>query len=258
MVDQLAAKARAADTEQALLFVVANDTHALLPYRTALVFTLHQGEPQLACASGLTSVDRRSAFGSWSEQVLKALLPQLGQTHRFTASDVPEALQQAWHEYWPEVVQLHPIAGSQGEPLGAVVYVSDKPWPDVTVPMLNALHQVHGLCLQNLRAQKGPLDFLKQLVDGRNLKTRKYLVRALVGLLLVLCLPVRQFVIAPAEIILLDSIAVTTPVEGIVAQMVARPNQPVKKGDVLVRLGEAVARAKRDMGALDAPAGGSA
>ena len=242
MVDQLAAKARAADTEQALLFVVANDTHALLPYRTALVFTLHQGEPQLACASGLTSVDRRSAFGSWSEQVLKALLPQLGQTHRFTAADVPEALQQAWHEYWPEVVQLHPIAGSQGEPLGAVVYVSDKPWPEVTVPMLNALHQVHGLCLQNLLAQKGPLDFLKQLVDGRNLKTRKYLVHALVGLLLVLCLPVRQFVIAPAEIISLDSIAVTTPVEGIVAQMVARPNQPVKKGDVLVRLDDTAIR----------------
>lgn len=241
-INQLTTKARAADSERALLFVVANDTFALLPYRTALVFTLHQGEPQLACASGLTSVDRRSAFGSWAEQALKALLPLLEGARRLTAADLPEALRGAWHEYWPDTVQVHPIAGSGAQMLGAVVYVTEQPWPEVTVPMLDALHQVHGLCLQNLRAQKGPLDFVKQVVDGRNLKTRKYLIRGLAAVLLALLLPIRQFVVAPAEIIALDALAVTSPVEGIVAEMVAKPNQPVKKGDVLIRFDDTAIR----------------
>ena len=243
VLNQLVAHARSAESEHALLFGIANDTVALLPYRTALVFTLHQQEPHLACASGLTSVDRSSAFGSWAEQVVSALLPALAQDQRlFSAHDVPESLRAAWHEYWPEAVHVHPMAGSGGELLGVVVYVTDQAWPEVTQPLLGALHQVHALCLQNLRAQKGPFDFFKQLVDGRNLKTRKYMLRALGALLLVLCLPVRQFVIAPAEIISLDAIAVTTPVEGIVAEMVARPNQPVKKGDVLVKLDDTAIR----------------
>lgn len=126
--------------------------------------------------------------------------------------------------------------------LGVVVYVTDQPWPEVTQPMLDALHQVHALCLQNLRAQKGPFDFLKQLVDGRNLNTRKYLVRGLLAVVVVLCLPLRQFVIAPAEIISLDAIAITTPLDGIVAQMVAKPNQIVKKGEVLFRLDDTAIR----------------
>ena len=243
VVDQLAAKARTADQEQTLLFSIANDTRALLPYRSALVFTLHHREPHLGCASGLTSVDRGSAFGAWAERVVSAMLQPLAQSQRrFTVQDVPEDLRSAWHEYWPEVVQVHPMAGAGGELLGVVVYVTDQPWPEVTQPMLGALHQVHALCLQNLRAQKGPFDFLKQLVDGRNLKTRKYLLRGSLALTLVLCLPIRQFVIAPAEIISLDAIAVTTPVEGIVAEMVARPNQPVKKGDVLVKLDDTAIR----------------
>ena len=244
VMDQLTAKARAADSEHALLFVMANETFALLPYRTALVFTLHHGEPHLGCASGLTTVDRRGAFGSWAEQVVKALLPLLGERSHFTTADLPEDLRAAWHDWWPDIVQVYPVTGSGSEVLGVVVYVTEQPWPQATVPMLNALHQVHGLCLQNLRAQKGPFDFLKQLVDGRNLKTRKYIVRGLAALVLVLCLPIRQFVIAPAEIISLDAIAVTTPVEGIVAEMVAKPNQAVKKGDVLLRLDDTAIRNK--------------
>ncbi|MFY9185112.1 MAG: HlyD family efflux transporter periplasmic adaptor subunit [Limnohabitans sp.] len=241
-LEQLSTQARAADTEQALLFVVANETHALLPYRSALVFTMHHGEPMLGCASGLTSVDRGSAFGAWAEQVVKAFLPQLFERQRLSAKHVPEALRTAWQEYWPETVQVHPMAGAGGELLGVVVYITDQAWPEATVPMLNALHQMHGVCIQHLRAQKSPFDFVKQLVDGRNLKSRKVLVRALAGLALALLLPIRQFVIAPAEIISLDAIAVTSPVEGIVAELVAKPNQPVKKGDVLIRLDDTAIR----------------
>ena len=241
-LEQLSSQARAADSEQALLFLVANETHALLPYRSALVFTMHHNEPMLGCASGLTSVDRGSAFGSWAEQAVKAFLPQLSERQRLSAQNLPEHLRAAWYEYWPNTVQVHPMSGAGGDLLGVVVYITDQPWPEASVPMLNSLHQLHGVCLQNLRSQKSPFDFFKQLVDGRNLKTRKFLLRALVGLLLAMLLPIRQFVIAPAEITSLDAIAVTSPVDGIVAELVAKPNQRVNKGDVLIRLDDTAIR----------------
>lgn len=245
-MNRLAAKARGADSEQSLLFVMANDTFSLLPYRTALVFTLHQGEPVLGSASGLTSVDRRGAFGSWVEQVVSAVLPRLQEAQRLSAQQLPEHLRAPWQEYWPDSVQVHAVHGAGEELLGVVIYVTDQPWPEVTLPMLNALHQVHGLCLQYLRARRGTFDFLKKIADGRDLKSRKYLVRGLLAGVLLLCLPIRQFVIAPAEIISLDSIAVTSPLEGIVAQMVAKPNQLVKKGDVLFRLDDTAIRNRLD------------
>ena len=242
LMDNLASKARAADTEQALLFVVANATASLLPYRSALVFTLHHFEPVLGCASGLTAVDRGSPFGSWAEQAVKAFLPQLIDQQRLTVLNLPEHLRAAWHEYWPEVVQVHPMPGAGGELLGVVVYVMERPWPETSVPMLNTLHQMYGVCLQHLRARTSPFDVVRQLVDGRNLKSRKVLLRSLAALTLAMLLPIRQFVIAPAEIISLDAIAVTAPVDGIVAELVARPNQPVSKGDVLFRLDDTAIR----------------
>lgn len=242
VISQLATRARAAESEPALQFVMANGTFEVLRYRSALVFTVHEGEPRLACASGLTAVDRTSVFGSWSERVVKALLPKLGGPRPGRIDDVPPSLHAAWNDYWPATVQIHPVPGVGEKLLGVVVYVLDTPWPEWITPMLDVLHQAHGLCLQNLRARRHPLEFLARLVDGRHLRTRRYLLRAVIGVLVLLCLPIRQFVIAPAEIVSLDSVAVTSPVEGVVAELVARPNQTVRKGDILVRLDDTAIR----------------
>ena len=242
VVEQLAAKARSADSESALLFVMANETFALVPYRSALVFTVHQGEPMLSTAAGLTSVDRRSAFGSWSEQVIKALLPHLSESGYFGVDDIPEHLREVWQEYWPEKVLVGPLLASAAMPIGVVVYVTDAGGTAALGPLLNTLHQLYGVCLDNLRQQRGLLHSVQQMLDGRNLKTRRYLLRGFLALLLILGLPIRQFVIVPAEIISLDAIAVTAPVEGIVAEMVAKPNQAVKKGDGLIRLDDTALR----------------
>lgn len=239
---ELCARAQAAENEQSLLFVIANDTFALVPYRSALVFTIHNGEAVLGCASGLSSIDRHSAFCSWAEQAVKCISPRLSQTNLFTVQDLPEDLRDPWREYWPRQVQMYPIPGNSGELLGAVIYVSDDPWPEDASPMLRVLHRMHGLCFQTLRARWRPLDVFRQLVDGRNLKTQRYVRRIFLVLILVLLLPIRQFVIAPAEIISLESIAVTVPVDGFIAEMVAKPNQQVQKGDTLFRLDDTAIR----------------
>lgn len=242
VLDQLAARARQAESERELLFIIANDSFALVPYRSALVFVLQDGAPRLACASGLTEVDRGSPFGAWSEQVLAHWLPQLTERKRFAADDLPPELSRVWAEYWPAQVHVHALPGRHGQPQAVVVYVCDHPWPEPADSLLSSLHQVHGLCLEQMHLQPNTWARIRQTVMGANARARRLRLWLLAIVLLVLFAPIKQFVIAPADIISLDSIAVTTPVEGTVAEMVARPNQSVKQGDVLIRLDDTAIR----------------
>lgn len=242
LCDQLAEAACAAETEQALLFVMANESYALAPYRSALVFTIAQGEAQLRCASGLTAVDRRSAFGSWAEQLVATILPQLQSAQSLAPSQVPEALRGAWAEYWPDQVQVHPVVGMGQQLLAVVVYVFDRTIDPAEVAMLNTLHRTHGVCLQRLRDIHGRFGGLRRLLNGGNRKARRVFLLLSALAIVAMCIPIRQFVISPAEIISLDAVAVTSPVEGVVAELVAKPNQAVKKGDILVRLDDTAIR----------------
>lgn len=240
-LDRLTARAREAETEAALFFCIANDSYALLPYRSAVVFAVRGGRARFVCQSGLTTVDRRSAYGSWCEQVADALLPQIGVGGPVSMRQVSEALHPAWKEYWPEGVYAYVLPGSRGEPVGLAIYICDQVWPPQAGPMFGALHQVYGLCLQNLRGRRAGWAWGARAA-GHSSRAGKWMLATAVVVVLVLCIPVRQFVVAPAEIISLDSVAVTSPVEGIVAELVAKPNQAVKKGDALVRLDDTAIR----------------
>jgi hypothetical protein len=242
-LEQLGAKASAADTEAALFFTMANDTFALLPYRSALVLRVRAtGGVRLACASGLSTVDHKAPYGSWVEQVVQHLLPRLSEQTRFSVSDVPPELAAAWAEYWPERISLHRVCGHDGELLAVVVYLLEVDWPPVADTMLTTLHRLHGLGLEGLHKRRKRFAFLRRNAEGQLPRATKLVVLGLVLVVAVLFIPVRQFVISPAEIISLDSVAVTAPVEGIVGALVAKPNQPVKKGDVLVRLDDTAIR----------------
>lgn len=236
-LDQISAKARAAETEAALFFVMANDTFSMLPYRSALVLRARAtGGVRLACASGLSSVDHKASYGSWVEQVVKHLLPSLALQTRFGVTDVPQELATGWAEYWPERVGLYRVSGREGELLAVVVYLLEVDWPAVADAMLTTLHRLHGMCLEGVRQRRQHFAFLQRNAEGQMPRATRIGAWGLALLVVALFMPVQQFVISPAEIISLDSAAVTAPVEGIVSELVAKPNKPVKKGDVLVRL----------------------
>lgn len=217
-MDQLLDKAQAAETEAALHFSMANDAFVLLPYRSALVLRLRGLKAvRLVCASGLSSLDRKAPYGSWVEQVVEHLLPRLKTQSRFTVKDVPPELVVAWAEYWPERVSMHLAPGPLGQPLAVVVYLMDVEWPAVADQMLSSLNRFHGLCLQLLAQRRKRIAWLGRRNDGRiSLGTK---VSAAVVLLAIAALffPVRQFVISPSSMISRGSVAVTVPVECLVA-----------------------------------------
>lgn len=238
----LSTNAKSAESEEALLFLIANQTRELFMYRSALILTLHMGEPVLNCISGLTTIDRASAFGSWVEEVAASIIPVLGNGGIFSSDQIRPDLRNLWDEYWPQDIVIMPLSGHDVRPLGLVIFVPEGDIRRASTEALKTLCEIYGLCVANLRARRDIFSKVKALVDGRNLKTHKYLLWVAAAVLVVLLCPVKQFLVAPSEIISLDALAVTAPVDGIVSHLNARPNQFVQKGEVLFRLDDTAIR----------------
>jgi multidrug resistance efflux pump len=68
-----------------------------------------------------------------------------------------------------------------------------------------------------------------------------------VAAVLALFVPVRMSVLAPAEVIALEAIAVAAPMDGVIKTFAAQPNQLVKENELLFSLDEASLRNRREV-----------
>ena len=76
---------------------------------------------------------------------------------------------------------------------------------------------------------------------------RKKLLAVAAALSLLLLIPVRQSVLAPAEVVPLGGQVVAAPLDGVIAEFLVKPNQTVKTGDVLVRFESTTLKAQADV-----------
>jgi hypothetical protein len=139
---QLEARSRAVLTEPELLFVIANETWQLVPFRQAAVFRCDMfGKPRLKVVSGLAAVEDDAPYAQWLGMVVAALWPHVKNAPRvITVGDLPEALTEDWNEWWPHHALACPLRAPDGEPLGLVLYVRDEPWTEQHTALLNRLH----------------------------------------------------------------------------------------------------------------------
>src|ERR1700730_17960927 len=71
---QLLKRARQAETEQELAFIIVNETHNLVPYRQAVLWRRDRGARGKAIAmSGGAAVERNAPFTLWLDRALGRL-----------------------------------------------------------------------------------------------------------------------------------------------------------------------------------------
>lgn len=96
------------------------------------------------------------------------------------------------------------------------------------MPMRGALCRSDWSGEGTVKAHSGRL-----LVWSRKRWVRCAAAAAVVGAMLI---PIRQSVLAPAEVTAKNPFAVRAPLSGVVEEIVVKPNAPVKAGDLLVRM----------------------
>lgn len=227
----LISRARRSETEAELDFLLLNESRNLAPYRQAVLW--RQSNQSLAM-SGLISVDKNAPYTLWVRQVTRYLAKNVSGAKQIIPSDLPINMRNDWAEWWPSHAIWIPAqdAESPNDKVGTI-WLRDEPWREIEITLFTEWLQAwsHALMALNLQQRKRSL--------WRNLKSPKIRKRPLGGWLLLalisvlLILPVQLSVLSPGEIVPANPIDMRSPLDGVIDEILVRPNDPVEAGQLL-------------------------
>jgi hypothetical protein len=240
----LEGRARSARDLVSLDFVIANETWQLSHYRQAAVFRPDAiGRPRLTAVSGLALLEGDSPFTLWITRLVEHAWKTFPAPTAFTGRDLPADFADDWSEWMPAQALFIPLAGPDGERIGAVVYARDEPWTEPVIQQYARLHEAYGYSLWAItRAQS-----LGSRFKAKFRRSSWWLKVAFAAALLALLIPVRISVLAPAEVIALEAQVVAAPMDGVVKAFKVRPNQEVRKGQTLFTLDRTTLASRREV-----------
>ena len=235
-------RARAARSLPELIFCIANEPWQLFPFRQGLVWTLREDRPRLRIVSGLAQLAEDSPYTVWLRRLGSVLAGRIGDQPEFVSADeVPAELLDGWQEWLPEYLLVYPILAPDGRRLGLAAYALDEAPGEAAQTLMGRLVGTYGHAWAALdRGQGGS--------GWRRLLRRRGVGWAVLAVALAaLALPVRMSVLAPAEVIALDAVAISSPMDGVIQTFHVQPNQAVKAGQSLFTLDETTLRNRREV-----------
>lgn len=246
LVTTLEARARAANSVAELGFFIANDAYNLLGFRQALVFEGGDNASRLLNVSGLARPTEDSPYLVWLARTWAWLRPQLEVAPGWftpSTSNIPSGVLEGWNEWWSAGVFALPLCRRTGETLGWVCFLLDGPPAEQQEDALARLVETWSYCWEMLAGTTRP-SWIKR---WQKVSTRQRSLAAL-AVVLFLLIPVRQTALAPAEVIALDAVTMSSPLDGVVKTVHVRPNQAVKAGQPLFSLDDTTLRNRLDVG----------
>jgi hypothetical protein len=227
MLLQLEKRARAATADE-LAFVMVNETLGVLRYRQAILW---RSAPvrRVVAVSGVSSPDPYAPFVAWIGRLCAQLETHRSQEIReIGVADVPEELRSGWHEWLPPHLVWLPLSSG----LGALLLAREEPTSDGDRGVLTLLADAYGHAWHARLARKRRL-------DGAGFTSWRQKAVSAMGLMLLIgagFIPVRQSVLAPAEIVPRDPAVIRAPLEGVVDRVLVRPNDEVVEAQTLFTL----------------------
>lgn len=226
---------RAARTPSQLAYSLVNDGQALFGFRHAAL--LIAGKVQ--AVTGVSTVEPNAPFVAFVEQAVAQLFKAdlLKQARVIPANLLSESIQADWQSLSAAHVFWLPLIDHEGEVFGGLWLARDLPWNPSEQVLLSQLGDTYSHAWLALQPRK----------PWRLRWTRKRQVALLVLLLLALLIPVRQSVLAPAEVVPLGGRVVAAPLDGVITEFLVKPNQTVKTGELLLRFESTTLKAQTDV-----------
>jgi hypothetical protein len=225
---QVEQEARKAETREALSFVFVNDVRSVLAARQVVFWAFDDfGRHQVRRVSNVSDVDPASAtvlacqeMARWLSATEEARKPSA-----FTRSDLPESLRSAYPEEIDGFFLHLPLVSPRGGLPGGLLLRHDAPWNEGHLMLAGLLGDTFAHAWQALEPPRRTRTVLAHL--------RKHRLKYVAGAVVLLLLPLRQYVLAPAEVVPIDPVVVAAPLPGVIREVLVAPNQGVKAGDVL-------------------------
>ena len=247
---QLERRARQAPGKE-LPYVLVNETAELIPYRQAVLWRMDKS--RIEAVSGVAKPEINSPYALWLKSALQHIAPTENalQIKPFMAKDLSEELAKDWAEWVPEHGLWIPLPGSYGNKYALILF-REGHWNEAEMHMLSYLAEAYGHAFSLVEAASPVAPWHDRIRDRKT--------QLIIGsiLLLALFFPVRQYVLAEAEVTPQHPKLVRAPLEGIVETFYVKPNEAVKVGQKLFSLDKTelhsrleVAKEKRDSAQTD-------
>lgn len=224
----------AASTEQ-LAFCMVNDGQSLFGFRHAVL--LIAGKVQ--ALTGISLVEPNAPFVALVERAAGQLLGQdlLDEPRAVDAALLDEQSRADWQALSAAQAFWLPLKDRGGEVFGGLWLARDQAFNDAEQALLVQLGDTYAHAWLALQPRK----------PWRLRWPKKKLLAIAGGLCLLLLLPVRQSVLAPAEVVPQGGRVVAAPLDGVIAEFLVKPNQPVAAGDLLVLFDATSLKAQADV-----------
>ncbi len=226
---QLQRRLRALESHDEQMFFMVNETCRLVPYRQALLWSCQPD--RLLAASGVASLDSHAPFFRGFTRLCQQWQTSGTHTQRLGA----EALTAEECDFWQSALPAYglwlPLRNAQGEQPLVLILWREQPWLDAEILLLETLAEAyaHGWLARQERKTRTPVAGVKRY-------SARWPVLVAGTVLLLLFIPVRQSVLAPAEIVAHRPVMVRAPLAGVIDEILVRPNQSVAPGQPLLRL----------------------
>ncbi|AFJ01666.1 Membrane-fusion protein [Methylophaga frappieri] len=238
-------RALAAQDNQALCFVIANETHMLTPFRQSLIMDKNiSGQFSLRQASGLANIVEDSPFSIWLQSLIASLdiSNHQAQSMLVKSESIREDLQTGWLEWLPEHLLIIPVLDVDENVAMLVLYAREQTWSPLDLDLLHRLHDCYAYCYRAMNKRENNLARkLRQFIQSGRLR---WVVLAMV---LALFIPIRLSVLAPAEVVALNAKAVASPIDGVIGKIHVQPNAEVEVGDALFSLDDSALQSRRNI-----------
>jgi HlyD family secretion protein len=236
---QLERRARQALPKE-LPYVFVNETAELIPYRQAVFW--RKDIARVETVSGIVKPEPNSPYLLWLKSVLKTIEARQDSLELlpFTADDLPPELAKDWSEWLPQYGILIPLPSPMWNKYSLLLFREDG-WNEAELHLITYLAEAYGHALAYADTKNNPHPWQERLKQKKN-------QLILAGILfLLLFFPVRQSVLAEAEVTPLKPNLVRAPLEGIVESFHVQPNETVRIGQKLFSLDKAELKSRLDV-----------
>ena len=241
---QLEGMVRAAQTQQELQFFFVNETRRLVPYRQAMFLTPPTSSAQsyqALAASSVPVVDRTVPLMQWTERLIQNLRKaSSGQDIcHITEAECPAELRTDWKEFTPGYGLWCPLKHPGGQIIGGLWLTQDHPWADHEATVLQRLSEAYAYAWRAVGSSNS-----RRWRWGLSRTTMWILAVAMLG---ALAIPVPMSTLAPAKIVAKDSLIVSAPIDGVIAEILVLPNTVVSEGQVLFKYEDTTFRSEYEV-----------
>jgi len=226
---------RCAESEKIAEYLIVNDLRRLFPYQFSALW--REGDSRggrISALSGVEIVDQSSKEVARLTELSRHCIASNATVSALKENSFP-TIQDGMSTLW---CPLH----AQSKLIGGLILLRSEPWRKEEIEFLSL---ISGSIAHSLWAWRKNIS-IKKIISTRynasSVRTKR--IAGLVLLALVF-FPIRQSVLAPAEIIPKDPSVISAPMDGIVSEIYVQPNSTVQKGSPLFSLDDTGLKARK-------------